>query len=64
MLNLYCAYHTSSFKCVASAVEFEKIKTYEEYLKYTEKWDSYWWEYEYTQEEFELLRRYYNDKDN
>lgn len=41
-----------------SLIQLGKIKTYKEYLKYTEKWDSYWWEYEYTEEEFELLKRW------
>lgn len=45
-----------------SLIQLGKIKTYEEYLKYTDTWDSYYWEYEYTEEEFDLLKRYFNER--
>ena len=41
-----------------SLIQIGKIKTYEEYLEYTDTWDSEYRDMAYTQEEFELLKRW------
>ena len=47
-----------------SLIQVGKIKTYEEYLKYVDMWESYYLDRVYTQEEFDLLKRYFNEQDN
>ncbi len=39
-----------------SLIQLGKIKTYEEYLKYTKQWDLEYWDMIYEEEEFNLLK--------
>lgn len=41
-----------------SLIQLGKIKTYEEYLEYTRVWDLEYWDMVYTEEEFDLIKRW------